>query len=79
MQGPLRVLAPLYNLSSTILSMWIFAYMCGPFQLLDAQLGFELMRSLYFLPHIASIVTMVVLTLLRPLLRRMAREPMKQE
>jgi lysophospholipid acyltransferase len=72
-QGPFYSLRHVFNLGSTLLTVWVFAYMCGPFQLLDAKMAWQLYIDLQFAPHIASVATLLLLSLLRPTLRKMMR------
>jgi hypothetical protein len=61
--GALAAWAAVYNAGATVLAMAAFAYICTPFQLLDARLGFEAFRALYFVGHIAAVALLVALSL----------------
>mgnify|MGYP001021782869 CR=1 FL=1 len=70
--APLYALHYVYNALSTLLTMWVFAYMCGPFQLLDFTYAWNLFVDLKFLPHIVAVLALVALSVLRPVLRKAA-------
>eukprot|EP00698_Gefionella_okellyi_P004648 TRINITY_DN14253_c0_g1_i1.p1 TRINITY_DN14253_c0_g1~~TRINITY_DN14253_c0_g1_i1.p1 ORF type:complete len:516 (+),score=113.30 TRINITY_DN14253_c0_g1_i1:60-1550(+) len=63
-------LAPLYSVASTVAALWVFTYICGAFQLLDFMDSLRLMKSLYFVPHFASVAAIVLLSMLRSTLQR---------
>jgi hypothetical protein len=57
--------------------MWVFTYMCGSFQLLDAALSWRMMRALYFAPHFVSVGVLLTLLATGHMLRRWAHAASK--
>lgn len=73
--GPLAKFHVVYDIGATLATMWVFAYMCGSFQLLDFHLALNLYRNLYFVPHIVVLAVLVTLTAAHPLLKTLAPPP----
>jgi len=69
--GKFALLYPLYSLIATLLTLWVFNFMCVSFQLLDLMDAWRAMWALRFIPVFSAIAVVILLNITRPMLRKL--------
>ena len=69
--GKFALLYPLYSLIATLLTLWVFNFMCVSFQLLDSMDAWRAMWALRFIPVFSAIAVVILLNITRPMLRKL--------